>query len=57
MHDHDSAAEKAERQKFETEDDVRTLVRAGEIRKDKARMKRATTMATAQLKTLKEVTS
>ncbi len=55
MADHDSAADKAERQKFEAEDDVRTLVRAGEIRKDKTRMKRATTMAAAQLKTLKEV--
>ena len=57
MADHESATEKADRQKFEAEDDVRTLVRAGEIRKDKGRMKRATTMAKAQLKTLKEVAS
>ncbi len=55
MADHDSAAEKAERQKFETEDDVRTLVSAGEIRKDKARLKRATAMAKKQLQTLKEI--
>ena len=57
MADQVSAAEKAERQKFEAEDDVRTLVRAGEIRKDKARMKRATALAKAQLKTLQEVAS
>ncbi len=55
MSDHPTPAEKAEREKFEAEDDVRTLVRAGEIRKDKGRMKRATSMAKAQLNTLKEV--
>ena len=53
----ETATEKADREKFEAEDDVRTLIRAGEIRKDKARMKRAVVMAKSQLKTLKEVTS
>ena len=56
MADHDNPAEKAEQQKFEAEDDVRTLVRAGEIRKDRSRMKRATAMAKKQLQTLKEIT-
>ncbi len=52
MADH---GEKAERAKFEAEDDLRTLVRAGEIRKDKTRLKRATAMAKTQLTALTEV--
>ena len=52
----ETAVEKADRQKFEAEDDVRTLVRASEIRSDKARLKRATAMAKKQLQTLKEIT-
>lgn len=57
MADHkETAVEKADRQTFEAEDDVRTLVRAGEIRNDKARLKRATAMAKKQLQTLKEIT-
>lgn len=41
--------------KWEAEEDLRTLVRAGEIRKDKARFKRAMAMAKHQLKTLEAV--
>ena len=52
----ETAAEKTDREKFEAEDDVRTLVRAGEIHKDRSRMKRATAMAKTQLQTLKEIT-
>lgn len=52
----ESPVEKADRQQFEAEDDVRTLVRAGEIRNDKARLKRATAMAKKQLQILKEIT-
>ncbi len=52
MADH---GEKAERAKYEAEQDVQTLVRAGEIRKDKTRLKRATAMAKTQLKALTEV--
>ena len=52
----ETASEKADREKFEAEDDVRTLIRAGEIRNDKARLKRATAMAKKQLQTLKEIT-
>ncbi len=55
-HIKESATEKADRENFEAEDDVRTLVRAGEIRKDASRMKRATAMAKKQLQTLKEIT-
>ena len=51
----ESATQKADRENWEAEDDVRTLVRAGEIRKDKARLKRATVMAKKQLQTLKEI--
>lgn len=52
----ETASEKADREKFEAEDDVRTLIRAGEIRNDRGRIKRATAMAKEQLKTLKEIT-
>lgn len=52
MADHN---EKAEREKYEAENDVRTLVRSAEIRKDKARLKRATAMAKTQLAALTEV--
>ena len=46
---------KAEKEKFEAEQDVRTLVNAAEIRTDKARFSRATRMAKKQLEALKEV--
>ncbi len=54
-HADESVTEKADREKWESEEDVRTLVRAGEIRKDKARLKRATVMATEQLQALEEI--
>ncbi len=46
---------KEDDEKFEAEQDVRTLIRAGEIKKDKLRMKRAMKMAEEQAKALKEV--
>ncbi len=56
MADHkETAADKADREKWEAEGDVRTLVNADEIRKDRGRMKRATAMAKKQLQTLKEI--
>ena len=51
----ETAAEKADRQKFEAEDDMRTLIRASEIRKDRDRVKRATALAKKQLQSLKEI--
>ena len=48
---------KAEMEKFQAEDDVRTLVRASEIRADKARFRRATKAAQQQLKALQEVSN
>lgn len=55
-HIKETAADKADRERWEAESDVQTLVRAGEIRKDRGRMKRATAMAKKQLKTLQEIT-
>lgn len=46
----------ADDKKYQAEEDVRTLVRAEEIRKDKARLRRATTMAKKQLAALQGVT-
>ena len=46
---------KAEAEEWEAKKDVRTLVEAGEIKEDKARMKRATAMAEKQMKSLKAV--
>ncbi len=48
---------KAEEQKFQAEDDVRTLVRAAETRADKPRLSRAAKMAKEQLTALKDVTN
>ncbi len=42
--------------KYQAEEDVRTLVRAEEIRKDKSRLRRAITMAKKQLAALQGVT-
>ena len=56
MNDAPSVVEKAEQQKYEAESDVRTLVTAEEIRKDKTRLKRATAMAKTQLAALTKVT-
>ena len=47
---------KTDKQKWEAEEDVRTLVRAEEIRKDKSRLRRATVMAKKQLAALRGVT-
>ena len=52
----ETASAKAEREKYEAEEDVRMLVRADEIRKDKPRLKRATAMAKTQLTALTKVT-
>lgn len=46
---------KTEDQKYEAEQDVHTLVRAEEIRKDKPRLRRATAMAKKQLAALQGV--
>lgn len=51
----ESKADKAERLKFEAESDLRTLTRAGEIKSDNGRMKRAMAMAKEQLAELKDV--
>ena len=45
----------AEDQKFQAEDDVRTLVRAEEIRKDSKRFDRAMKQARVQMAALKKV--
>lgn len=45
----------AERLKWETEDDVRTLIRAGEIKKDKQRLARAVKLAKSQSDALNAV--
>lgn len=52
----ETAADKADRERWEAESDLRTLVSASEIRKDKGRLKRAMAEAKKQLKTLKEIT-
>ncbi len=45
MHGKSYGSMSAEDKKYHTEDDVRTLIQAGEIKKDKARYKRAMAMA------------
>ena len=47
----------ADDRKWQAEEDVRTLVRAEEIRKDAARLRRATAMAKKQLTALQGVTT
>ena len=49
-------ATSADDKKYQAEEDVRTLVRAEEIRKDKSRLRRATVMAKKQLAALRGVT-
>lgn len=51
------APNKTDEQKWQAEEDVRTLVRAEEIRKDKPRLQRATAMAKKQLAALQGVTA
>lgn len=41
--------------KYEAEEDLRTLIRAGEVKKDKARLKRALDCAKEQAKALASV--
>lgn len=50
------SASKSERE-WQAEDDVRTLTRASEIRKDKARFARAKAKAQEQLKALQAATA
>lgn len=46
--------DKAERQKWQAEDDLRTLVRVAEIKKDKGRMSRAMALAKKQMDELEK---
>ena len=52
---HVTKATTAEDQKFQAEEDVRTLSRAAEIRKDKPRHARAAKEARAQMAALNDV--
>lgn len=47
----------SEQQKWQTEDDLRTLARAVEIRKDTARLKRAQALARQQMADLAKLAS
>ncbi len=55
MADLTKVEEAKEHLKFQAENDVRTLVRAGEIQKDKKRLKRAMEEARSQMAILKKV--
>lgn len=48
-------ASKSDEAKWQAEDDVRTLIRAGEIKKDKKRLARALKMAKEQMASLQAV--
>lgn len=48
-------AEKADQEKYRTEDDLRTLARADEIRGDKARMRKVRQLAKEQLAAAKKI--
>lgn len=50
-----SKEDKAEREKYEAEDDVRTLRNAAEIKADSGRLKRAKAMIREQMKALKDL--
>ena len=50
-----SEAEIAERKRHMAEDDIRTLQRAEEIKKDKERMKAAKQVAKSQMQELKKI--
>ena len=52
--EHETKADKAERIKFETQDDLRTLTRAGDIKSDEGRIKRALLLAKKQLAQIKD---
>ena len=51
----ETKAEKADREKFQAEQDVRTLREAHDIGKDESRMSRAKSMIQEQITALKEV--
>lgn len=51
------AISKADEEKYEAEEDVRTMIRAGEIKADKPRLKRCMKMAKEQMAALKNVSS
>ncbi len=51
----ETARERKDRQRWEAEDDLRTLVKAMEIGNDSGRMKRAKKLADLQAKELKAV--
>ena len=53
--DYPAGPSKAEVEKYQAEDDVRTLVGAEEIRKDKARFRRAMKMAKEKMAALEAV--
>lgn len=53
----DSPADKKRRQEWETEDDMRTLTRAAEIKADKARVERVKKMAADRMAELKKMTA
>lgn len=55
MDDEMEGPSKAEREKWQAEDDLRTLVRAAEIKKDKARTTRAMALAKKQMAELEKV--
>ena len=46
---------KAEQQRWQAEDDLRTLIQAREIRGDKARLRRAMKMAKEQMQELEKL--
>lgn len=51
----ETAEDRKRRERFEAEDDLRTLVQADEIRKDRKRKARAMKMARQQMASLKNV--
>lgn len=53
--EHESKAEVANRQKWEAESDLRSLVEVQRLRENPPRMKRAMALAKKQLKELKDV--
>lgn len=50
-----SAAELAERRRYQAEDALRTITRAGEIQRDRGLMREVKKLATEQMSTLKAV--
>ena len=55
MSAHETTAEKVDRQKWEAEGDLRSLVEVQRLRDDPPRMKRAMALIKKQLKELKSV--